>query len=276
MRFVITQVRPPGFVHALALSELAELIGYGLLDLGHEVRFLTGRFDPAVTNIVIGPHRLSTEVLPPDTILINTEPLLDGIGPWDARIEAFARRHEVWDYSDASAAWLRARTGGNIKRLRVGWHPRLRRVPKLPEQDIDVLFYGSSAGRRGPILDAFAAADLNFVSLFGVYGSARDAHIARAKVVLNLHGDGITAFETVRVSYLMTNAKAVVAEVGPDTEIEPAYATGVAGVPVERLLDTCRHYLADDAARAALEAGALAAIQTLPQAELLAPLLAGR
>jgi hypothetical protein len=57
--------------------------------------------------------------------------------------------------------------------------------------------------------------------LAGVYREERDRLIARAKVVLNMHYYDARVFEIVRVSYLLSNEKAVVAECGATTTIEP-------------------------------------------------------
>ena len=55
---------------------------------------------------------------------------------------------------------------------------------------------------------------------FNAYGGKRDALIARAKVVLNIHYYAAQVFEIVRVSYLLANSKAVVTEIGPDTDLD--------------------------------------------------------
>lgn len=56
-----------------------------------------------------------------------------------------------------------------------------------------------------------------------------------------------------RVAYLLTNGKAVVAELGEDTKIESDVRDAVYGVPYDRLVDACIELVRDRAQRAALE-----------------------
>src|SRR5262249_20530277 len=87
----------------------------------------------------------------------------------------------------------------------------------------------------------------------GVYGSRRDAAIARARVVLNLHLYETRIFEVVRVAYLLANSKAVVAECDETSEVEPDLREAVRAVPYGDVPDACCELVADDAARRALE-----------------------
>ncbi|MDO8300157.1 MAG: hypothetical protein Q7T64_10710, partial [Lacisediminimonas sp.] len=121
------------------------------------------------------------------------------------------------------------------------------------KQDIDVLFYGTLANRRRLILDELRARGVNLHVETDCYGPQRDALIARARIVLNLHAYDAHIFEIVRVSYLLANRKAVVAEVGPHTDIDPLFRDAVAAAPYEHLVDTCMRLLANDGQRLALE-----------------------
>jgi hypothetical protein len=79
--------------------------------------------------------------------------------------------------------------------------------------------------------------------------------ISRAKIVLNINKYAHSRiFEVVRTSYLLANAKAVVADLHPNTFVEPDLRTAVAFAPLERVTATCLELLADDSARRQLEA----------------------
>jgi hypothetical protein len=61
---------------------------------------------------------------------------------------------------------------------------------------------------------------LRVESAFGCYGEERDALIARARIVLNVHYYESKVFEVVRVSYLLANRKCVLSESGSDIDLE--------------------------------------------------------
>jgi hypothetical protein len=63
-----------------------------------------------------------------------------------------------------------------------------------------------------------------------VYGQARDALVARARIQLNVHYYEAKVFEVVRVSYLLANGRFVVSETGADAEEEASFGPGVASV----------------------------------------------
>jgi hypothetical protein len=116
-----------------------------------------------------------------------------------------------------------------------------------------MLFYGSVNERRARALQALRASGLRVHAAYGVYGSDRDALVSRSKVVLNVHYYETSIFELVRVSYLLANRKAVVAELDPHTEIDPDLAGAVRLVPHDGLVEACRHLVEDDAARRDLQ-----------------------
>jgi hypothetical protein len=180
----------------------------------------------------------------------------------------------VWDYSEANIAFLRERGVARPGLLRLGFQKELARIEPAAEQDIDVLFYGSMGSRRAQVIEALRARGLRVTAVFGVYGEQRDALIARSRVVLNLHHYAAKILEVVRVFYLMTNAKAVVCEYGPDTVADPIYLDGLRAVPYEKLVDACADLVRDDAARLLLQARAQACLQRWPQVDFTQALLA--
>ncbi|WP_175767014.1 hypothetical protein [Burkholderia cenocepacia] len=276
MYYNICIVRPPGYPHSGAFTELAEVIACGLEDLGHVVHFSENDMMADARNLLIGCHLADpgmTEHVPDDTIVVNTEQIHVDEQPWNERIYRWASRYETWDYSERNLAKLRNLGIGHARYLKLGFHPALRRIPRDVEQDIDVLFYGTIGPRRAAILDALRMRGLTVGIVTGLYGEARDAYIARAKVVLNLHHYASHIFEVVRVFYLMTNGKAVVGEVSPTTAVDPDYAGGFRAASYDGLVDACVELVRDTEQRRRQEAAALATIRRHPQARMLAPLL---
>lgn len=277
MAYHLCLVQPEGYAHSGALLELAELVFHGLSDLGHPVTIALNEIREPGRNILVGAHLLDRSVidrLPLGTILLNSEQLQADDTGWTGVMLHAARRFEIWDYSTRNIERLCTVPGADTRLLPVGFHPALDRIAVAPEQDIDVLFYGSINPRRRAILDGLEAEGLRVERLFGVYGAERDAVVARAKLVLNVHYYPTHIFEIVRVFYLMSNGKAVVSEVGTDTAMDAVYRTGIEAVTYDQLIERCRALVADSTARAALEARARAAIRKVPQAERLAAMLA--
>jgi len=283
-------VRPPGYTHSAAFDELATLIRCGLGDLGIHVTLGINSIAPSARNIVIGCHLLDpawASRLPASTIILNTEQV-QGPGPglaqgsrpdarpiWDMRIIDWLSRFESWDYSVRNIECLRRLGVPSVRLLRIGYHPALARIARAVEQDIDVLFYGSFSARRHATLAELERHGIAVCRAFDCYGAERDALIARSKVVLNLHLMPTQIFETIRVFYLMTNAKAVVCEVNRGTSLTDGYREGIIAVPYEGLVDACRRVVADAPLRSRIEAQAHATIRKMPQAEIMRELVDG-
>lgn len=276
-------IQPKGYAHTRAFDELVDLLRFSMMELGYACSAGSAGLVSDRINIIIGCHLIpenEQEQFPSSSIVLNTEPLLmELLHPWQTlswsrRIIEYAKAFEVWDYSEKNVAGLTALGARKVRLLRIGYQPELARVPKVSEPDIDVLFYGSYNDRRMVVLDDLRARGLNVSTLFGVYGSERDAMIARAKVVLNMHYYDQHIFEVVRVFYLMTNGKAVVSEVGPSTVVEPRFLGGVMAASYEALAPACEFLVRDAAARRSLEVRAFETIRTHPQVDFMAPLLA--
>lgn len=276
MRFNICIVSPKGYPHAMAFMELAELLLYSLRELGCEAQWMFNELDAQATNILIGCHLLNREVIsafPPSTVVLNTEQIYSDTTEWNPLIFEFARHFEVWDYSERNMQKWTELGVERVKHLKIGFQKELVRIPKVEAPSVDVLFYGAVTDRRAKILHELIERGLRVKSLFNVYGAERDEWIARAKVVLNHHHYQSEIFEVVRMFYLMSNAKAVVAEVNPSTSVDPMYLGGFAAAPYEGLVDACERLVHDEAERTRLEACALATISRYPQVNFMAELL---
>jgi hypothetical protein len=252
MRFAVALIADPARVHAECVREVAEAVHYGLVALGHD-SVLTNHLglDDRRT-IVLQPHFLSYYTLKPpkDPILYNFEQSY--INPYWMKPELLAlfRRYPVWDYSRTNIERLVARA--HVPRpvhVPIGYVPELTRI--VPgREDIDVLFYGAMTDRRRAILDQLRARGFRVQVLLGLYGAARDAWIARSKVVINIHAlDQTNVFELVRVSYLLANRRAVVSERGSDSTEELDLESGIAFAEYDELVDRCVQLLSDECAR---------------------------
>ncbi|MDR2113230.1 MAG: class I SAM-dependent methyltransferase [Candidatus Accumulibacter sp.] len=245
----IVLIQPEGYAYSGALAELAETLIYGLDGLGADFSFSIN--EPAVdaVNIVLGAHLLGggaiMRELPADTIIYNSEQVDDKSTWISGSYMALLRRLTVWDYSEANAARLRSRGVKRVRYVPIGYAPRLTRIPMTTPQDIDVLFYGAINERRKNILEALIARGLRIEFLDGVYREERDRFIARAKLVLNMHYYDAGVFEIVRVSYLLANERAVVAECNEGTALETDMRAAVYAAPYDKLVDACAELVAD-------------------------------
>ena len=236
-------------------------------------------FAPPANHIVFCPHLLRAEDVgrvPSTTILYNFEPLnppvFDSVGTF---LEHYAPRCIVWDYSLDNVEFLRAR-GCKVQHVPLGYARPMTRIAPAADQDIDILFYGDVSERRAPVLEELRRTGLNVVIESDLYGAERDALIARAKVVLNIHNhDGIKALETPRVFYLLANRKAVVTELKEGVPIDDDLKNAMAGAPYGKLVDACVELVRDTARRTALEDAGFRCMQSRNEAGILATALAG-
>lgn len=258
--------------HKLLYVEVFELLYYSLTNLGHQVT-LSHEIERHSINILVGFHTVPPNSLKhstPKTIFLNTEPLGIKSAPILSQVKAWSKKCEIWEYNQANIDILK----GKAKLFTFGYQKELERIPKMEVQDIDVLFYGAINERRKVILEAIEARGLKLYATFGMHGDDRDKLVARAKVVLNMHYyEEVSLFEAVRVFYLMTNSKAVVSEVGPNTSIDQRYLPGIQASTYEALVDNCEFLVKNDAARLVLEAKANETIKTMPQASIMVGLV---
>ena len=229
--FNICIVQPTGYLHSLAFLELAELILYSLIDLGHKSVLNFNRVDSNATNIIIGCHLLDPSratTLPPNTIILNTEQLEGNPSPWRTNILEWGRRFQIWDYSTKNIHWFSQNGIIQAKQLRIGYQRQLERLNQNANKDIDVLFYGCINERRLKILNELTANGLRVKPLFGVYGADRDRWVERSHLVINIHYYESQIFEIVRVFYLLINSISVVSEVNTSTSIDSIYKPAIA------------------------------------------------
>ncbi|MFT3791748.1 MAG: hypothetical protein QM741_11895 [Rudaea sp.] len=275
-RVRLVTIQPPGYAHSGAFAELVDGFRAAFAALGAQV-------DAAVNqplagegvNFVFGAHLIAPEYpLPQGSIIVNLEQMRRGMHVQPHYVELL-KRHAVLDYSARNVARIIELTGNrHVHPCRIGYMPELTRIEAAPVQDIDVLFYGVLNERRKNILDGLAAAGIKVAVLPpGVYGAQRDAAIARAKIVLNVHFYEDKVHEIVRSSYLLANRKIVVSECETDTEIDDDIREAVIAVPYAGIVETCVALLRDEARRAAIERKGYEIFARRDQAALLAEVL---
>lgn len=278
--FVLVLMRSSIGRHFEVFQEVIDLVAAGLADLGYSSVAMVNEFAPPASHIVFCPHLLraeDVERVPRTTILYNFEPLnppvFDSVGTF---LTHYAPRCVVWDYSLDNVQFLQAR-GCRVQHVPLGYAPVMTRIAPAPQQDIDILFYGDISARRAPVLDGLRQTGLNVLIVSDVYGAERDALIARAKVVLNVHNhDGIKALETPRIFYLLANRKAVVTEMKGDVPIDEDLKSAMVCAPYGKLIDACVKLARDGQRRALLEDAAFQCVRARSEAKILAAALEER
>lgn len=247
MKFAVTVVSPPGYLHSAAFAEVAQAIHYGLLALGHDSVLTTEGRLPERRHIVLGSNLLPYFPLPlaDDAILYNLEQIEPGSNWLQPELLALFRRHMVWDYNrkNASALTEFGITVAHI--LPIGYVPALTRIARTRIPDMDVLFCGSVNLRRQDAIFKMRASGLRVVSAFGVYGAQRDEMISRARIILNMHQHKAQVLEMVRISYLLANHCTVLSEYSANRDEDAALAEGVAFAEYDNLTQRACQLLAN-------------------------------
>jgi hypothetical protein len=268
-RYHLMHCIPGPRLHGLnGYKEVIETIGWGLEQLGHQVTYAVNAIASDAANIIFGAHVLpiaTLKQLPPNTIIYNFEQMrnvsADRIRE-ETRYYARAQHFRLWDYSHANLPCWHDLGRDAVKIVPVGYAPILTRIPKAPQQDIDVLIYGTSGERRLQVFHALSQLGVSTLFVCGLYGPARDNLISRSKIVLNINLYPETRiFEIVRVSYLLANKKAVVADIDVNTSIDDDIRSVVkfAG-SLKELIDICLKLLSNESERVELEKRGLSSI----------------
>ncbi|WP_238191877.1 glycosyltransferase [Methylobacterium frigidaeris] len=151
----------------------------------------------------------------------------------------------ILEYSRSGLAVLRSRPDTpSVSFLPPGFHRCLEVAYPAPEQEIDVLFYGSYSERRVQVLEAVRSHGLKAVHLFNVYGEPLWDAIRRSKIILNIHSTpGFRTLETVRIVPLLANRCFVVSEASDDNP----FGSGVVFCALEDMAEVCRSHLSAEA-----------------------------
>ena len=254
MNYHLAHVIPNPRMHGLnGYKDVIDTLQWGPGQLGHEVSYAVNQISGDATNIIFGAQMIpaaTLRVLPVDTIVYQLEQLSNTVKPdYLYALQTF----KVWDYSKSNIEFLRKLGSANeIKLVPVGFAPVLEQVPQTEAQDIDVLMYGLAGQERLSAVYALSQSGLVTVFVSGLYGAARDALIARAKLVLNVTLYR-SVFEIVRVSYLLANKKAVVAVVDAGADVRNEFGRAIQFSDFQSLVRDCEALAKDDDARNLLE-----------------------
>lgn len=267
VRFNLVHILSDGSLHGLhGYQELIETIAWGLAQLGADVTTSQNLLQTDRMNIIFGAQVLPLEQLlklPADTIVYNLEQMSGLDLSCNPVASAIAGHFQIWDYNEGNqSSWNRLNPIHPVVHVPVGWAPILNRIPKPPVQDIDILLYGKPGPFRLQVFNDLCQRGLKCLFVCGLYGQARDELIARSKLVLNINlYDHSRIFEVIRVSYLLANAKAVVADLHEETSVEPDLKTTVAFASPEKIVDTCIELLKNCSLREELEIRGKSAIE---------------
>ncbi len=254
-QFNILVVRPQdGTSFYRAYTGMAALLAAALRRLGFATRFGENELIHDATNIVLGAHCLEAQLagaLPANTIIYNSEMVLRS-SPFLPALEPFVGRFETWDYSERNVrAWRELGISERVRWLRPGYVPEATTIDPATPTDIDALFYGLVNTRRRAILDALARRNVRTYVLQNSYGAERDAYIARARIVLNIHATPESPFEMPRAIHALANHRLLVSESTGDDSIADL-VDGMAITEASGLPGLCRALLDDEARRSQL------------------------
>jgi hypothetical protein len=272
-KFCIWIVTPDGYLHSRCFEEVALSLREAFAVLGHDAPIVTDATEVRGTAVALGGHFLARIPHPPDLIVYNLEQLARNAEWIVPGYLDTLKRFPVWDYSTHNVAAL-AQTGIKAALCGVGYMPALTRIKPAPRKDIDVLFIGSMNPRRAQVLEQLRAEGVAVHAGFNLYGEERDALIARAKIVLNVHFYPAKLFEIVRVSYLLANRVCVVSETGHDSELEGPFQGGIAFAGYSGLGPACLRLLQDEAMRERIAQRGFEQMRSLSQVDMLRRALA--
>lgn len=269
-RFCIWVVTPPNYIHSQCFEPQARALKEAFAALGYDAPIVTDPAQIQGTAITLGANLLPQYMpTPPDDLIIfNLEQVQENSQWFNPGYIALLKRYPVWDYSELNIAGLKSSYGVDATYCGIGYMPSLTCIPSTAE-DIDVLFVGSVSPRRMKVLEAIAKTGLKVSALYNSYGAQRDAVIARAKIIINIHFYEAQVFEITRVSYMLANRKCVVSEPGFDRTLEDPFAQAVAFAPYDKLAETCQHLIAAPAERTQLATRGFECFQAMSQVDML-------
>ncbi len=249
-------------------EEIVRSVATGLRHIGHEVTEKSGygerhlyqdssvKYAPDATNVVIGYYlHPDPDPEPPlGSILYQLEPVSLRTLHTSIPVQRM-KNYIVWDYSRYNIVRLNEQ-GLRPIYVPAGSSPEMTTVPLVEPKDIDVLYYGGMHSRRIYILDEIKRRGLKVHATFNVWREERAALIARAKVILNLHGeDFYKTQESWRLVYPLSFGKAVVTEVNPGDDAD-GFSSAALCVPYQNLADACVYLVKNEERRHEIEIAA--------------------
>jgi hypothetical protein len=213
--FNVTLIRPPGYRHSVALAEAVDYLHAELRRCGYQARTSCNALDVDAYNVMVCGHLLSMEDLarlPPDTIIFNSEQLVEHNGRHFASgvYRILLARHHVWDYSPVNLTHITHDRASVIPFL---YCDQLARTSWRHTPGNSFLFYGSLTPYRRRLLQRLRDLGLELTVVVGEYGAARDRRLFECRAVLNLHKtEDRRLFEPIRCFYPLINGIPVISE----------------------------------------------------------------
>lgn len=268
------------------LGDIVDSYRWAAEALGYQTSYADRTFMPGVVNVLFFFWDVPWEVIAPyhpDCIVVNFEPMVPGTHAWRENYLGVLKQCYLWEYSQSN--FQRNRELGFKVADYVSLAYEERAAPVLPleailpdaQQDIDVVFFGTLTARRAFLLERLLERGVRVVWTHAGTSwppAERDDYLHRAKIALNFHNwDNSRVVEIARLSVLFRQRKAIVCELYPDSEIDPALRAAVVGAPYDALVDTIVALLANAPRRAALERTGLALFSQRPQTASVGPAL---
>ncbi|MFN4264420.1 MAG: hypothetical protein ACK4F8_01585 [Aquabacterium sp.] len=258
---VLYQPNVPSLINLKAYDDVARSVAFGLQQAGHEAHLTVNSFlRDADRYYLFAAHLMPLELLqqfPPGTRVFNLEQYHHlgnitraGLGPGMSHI---VEHFQAIEYSGYNMPFWEAVQPTLPVIIQPIPYAACLQIPNAEQavQDIDVLYYGSIGGERklGFLMAAMGKSRIRpkTVLMQNIYGTERDDYIRRAKIVLSATGDRI--FPEVRTSYLLSNQKAVISDIGETDLIDPFYRDNLIFADKHTIEDRLFELLTDDGKR---------------------------
>ncbi|MDR3361334.1 MAG: hypothetical protein LBO64_00540 [Desulfovibrio sp.] len=279
MHFSIVKINPKGANPSHGFDDVILPLYHALRRLNFDVELLFNRVNIKSRNIVFGsciaPRRAS-RVLPGGSIIFNLEQLQAGSDWRNTDYMAHLRDFAVWDYSLANTRELAAAGITDVTHVPPGYVPEMTRLGQNCPQDVGVLFYGRVSDRRNDIVRRLLAKGAHVLVPEMAFGNLRDALLARARMVLNVHQFIPAQLEVVRLGYVWANKKPVLSERGADSEIPEHLREACAFVSYDDIPEAATALLADAPRLAGLAQAGFEAFASRPLAQTLEKIVGKR
>lgn len=256
-----------------ALDDVADMLLYGLLDMGLRARRAT-ECDPTKQNIFVGAHlHGATGKITDDTIIYQTEAWCSGwwqSGEFKKAIQA----HEVWDYSEENAKHYEGLLGARRPKIvPLGYSPRLETVNLAEANGVGSI--GSTNQRREAVLHALRVKDLPVNEIYA-FGVERDVLLGKQALVVAPHYYARAPLAQSRLTYLLSNRIPVVAEIPEGTGDEWIKSCLMTLVHYDHLASECAILYGDKTLRATVGDYGYEAIKKYTMSEFIRRALVGR
>jgi len=236
-------------------SEVIESFYWGLKELNCDVSTSINTYASDAINIIFGSQVLPVDVLkslPRNSLVYNMEVYSEiSLNEVSASVVYCATNFQIIDYSVHNFNFWNSLGTKNVSYLPIGYTPNLTRIPKIDQEDIDILIYGTTSNDRLFAFHELSMGGFKVAFLSGFYGADRDHMIGRSKLILNVNNNPI--FEIVRTSYLFANQKAVICSFSEKCHIDDDLKGAFSHTNLDELVSNCQKLLEDSSKRKELE-----------------------